>query len=64
VMDACYKASEETMAEHAGKNADFKKIWEQWSKFRDDQNLWFRVAENTLDSYRYAVSGAAGAAKK
>jgi TRAP-type mannitol/chloroaromatic compound transport system substrate-binding protein len=62
VMDACYKASEETMAELGAKSADFKKIHEQWTKFRDDQNLWFRVAENTLDAYRYAASGAASAA--
>ncbi len=58
VMDAAYKATQEVMAELAGKSADFKKIYEQWSKFRDDQNLWFRVAEYTLDSYRYGVSAA------
>ena len=58
VMDACYKATGEVMAELSEKNADFKRIYEQWSKFRDEQNLWFRVAENTLDQYRYAASAA------
>ena len=58
VMDAAYKATQEVMDELAGKHADFKKIYDQWSKYRDEQNLWFRVAEFTLDSYRYGVSAA------
>ena len=41
--------------ELAAKNADFKKIYEPWQKFRDDSNLWFRVAEYSLDNYRYGV---------
>ena len=58
-MDAAYKATQEVMADLAGKHADFKKIYDQWSKYRDEQNLWFRVAEFTLDNYRYGVSAAA-----
>jgi TRAP-type mannitol/chloroaromatic compound transport system substrate-binding protein len=56
VMDACYKATFETYEELAAKNADFKLIYESWQKFLADSNLWFRVAENTLDNYRYAMS--------
>lgn len=56
VMDACYKAAFETYDEFAAKNADFKKIYEAWQKFLNDSNLWFRVAENTLDNYRFAMS--------
>jgi TRAP-type mannitol/chloroaromatic compound transport system substrate-binding protein len=55
VMDACYKATLETMDEFSAKSPDFKRVYEPWKKFRDDQNLWFRVAEHTLDSYRYSV---------
>ncbi len=55
VMDACHKASEETLAELADKNADFKKLLDAWHKFRDDQNAWIKVAEATLDNYRYNV---------
>jgi TRAP-type mannitol/chloroaromatic compound transport system substrate-binding protein len=40
----------------AAKNADFKMIYEPWQKFLAESNLWFRVAENTLDNYRYSVS--------
>jgi TRAP-type mannitol/chloroaromatic compound transport system substrate-binding protein len=56
VLDACYKASEETLNELADKSAEFRKLLDSWRKFRDDQNLWFRVAENALDSYRYNIS--------
>jgi TRAP-type mannitol/chloroaromatic compound transport system substrate-binding protein len=44
------------MSELSAKSPEFKKIYEQWSKFRDDQNLWFRVAEYNLDSYRFSVA--------
>jgi TRAP-type mannitol/chloroaromatic compound transport system substrate-binding protein len=56
VMDACYKATMETFTALAEKDADFRTIYDSWNKFREDQNLWFRVAENSLDSYRYGIS--------
>jgi TRAP-type mannitol/chloroaromatic compound transport system substrate-binding protein len=40
------------------KNAKFKKVFEPWAKFRDEVNLWFRVAENTMDNFIYAQSAA------
>ena len=54
VLDACFKATVETFDELAAKNEDFKKIYESWKRFLDDSNQWFRVAEATLDQYRYA----------
>ena len=56
VMDACYRATEETMTELADKSPEFARLLVSWRKFRDEQNLWFRVAENTLDSYRFGVA--------
>jgi TRAP-type mannitol/chloroaromatic compound transport system substrate-binding protein len=56
VLDACYKASFETFEELSAKNEDFKKIYEPWRKFLAESNFWFRIAEGTLDSYRYAMS--------
>ncbi len=58
VMEACYKASNELYAETAAKNAKFKTIFDSWVKFRDEQNLWFRVAENTFDNFMAAQSAA------
>ncbi len=52
ILDAAYKASNELLEEYAAKSPEFKKIYTEWLKYRDEQNLWFRVAEYPLDSYR------------
>ena len=51
VMEACYKAAVELYSEISAKNPKFKKVYEPWKKFRDDQNLWFRFSENTFDNF-------------
>ena len=53
VMEACEKASYELYAELMDKSAHWKRIYPQWKKFRDDQFLWFRVAEGTYDNYAF-----------
>jgi TRAP-type mannitol/chloroaromatic compound transport system substrate-binding protein len=56
VLDACYKATFDTYDELAAKSEDFKTIYASWRKFLADSNLWFRIAESNLDSYRYIMS--------
>ncbi|MCK8786607.1 TRAP transporter substrate-binding protein DctP [Roseomonas sp. NAR14] len=56
VMDACYRASQEIIDGIAARNADFRRIYEPWSKARDDMRLWFRVAEQSFDNYVSSVS--------
>ncbi|MBI4192223.1 MAG: TRAP transporter substrate-binding protein [Betaproteobacteria bacterium] len=63
VMEACLKAADELYGELSAKNPDFKKIHEAWKKFRDDQWLWFRVAENTYDNFVYSARRPAAPAK-
>jgi hypothetical protein len=41
----------EVYAEDSAKNADFKKVWESLLAFRNDQYLWWRVAEYTYDDF-------------
>ena len=53
VLQACYRASFELYDETAAKNAAFKKVFDHWRAFRDNQYQWFRVAENTFDSFAY-----------
>ncbi len=53
VMLACQKAAFELYEETAAKNPKFKKVYEPWLKFRNDQYTWFRVAENTFDNFVY-----------
>jgi TRAP-type mannitol/chloroaromatic compound transport system substrate-binding protein len=51
IMEACLKASNEVNAETSATNADFKKILESQMAFRDDENLWWQVAEYTYESF-------------
>ena len=34
-----------------------KKIYHNMKALRTDQNLWFRVSENTFDNFNYSMSG-------
>ena len=67
VLEAAEKASYEVYAEMSAKSAHFKRIYADWKKFRDEQFLWFRVAEATYDNYSFnsklGMPGAAPAAK-
>jgi TRAP-type mannitol/chloroaromatic compound transport system substrate-binding protein len=51
VMEACYKASNEVYAEISAKNADFKKVYDNMVAFRNDEYLWWQVAEYTYDTF-------------
>jgi TRAP-type mannitol/chloroaromatic compound transport system substrate-binding protein len=53
VLEAAEKASYELYDELAAKSAHFKRIYGDWKKFRDEQFLWFRVAEQTYDNYTF-----------
>ena len=55
VMAACYKASAEVYDEFATKNPKFKKVYDSWKKFRNEQNQWFAVAESRFDNFMIAA---------
>ena len=55
IMESCLKAANELYSETSAKNANFKKVYDSWSKFRDEQNLWFRIAEASFDSFMQGV---------
>jgi TRAP-type mannitol/chloroaromatic compound transport system substrate-binding protein len=56
ILEAAYKAANELYGELAQKSPEFKKIYEPWVKFRDDQVLWFRICENGFDNFMAAES--------
>jgi len=56
IMDAAYKTSTQVMEEEASKNAKFKKIYEPWKRFRQDQNQWASVAEASMQNYLISIS--------
>ena len=56
IMEASYKAANELYAELSQKSPEFKKIYEPWVKFRDDQILWSRICEGGFDNFMAAAS--------
>jgi TRAP-type mannitol/chloroaromatic compound transport system substrate-binding protein len=54
VMDASFKAAMEVYAELSASNPAWKKIYDDYSSFRRDQNLWFRFTENRFDDFMQA----------
>ncbi len=54
ILEACYKAAYELYAETVEKNPKFKKIYEPWKKFRQEEHLWFRVEEQQFDNFVYS----------
>jgi TRAP-type mannitol/chloroaromatic compound transport system substrate-binding protein len=55
ILQAAHKASYELYDELAKTNPKWKKIYEPWKAFRDDQYLWFRVAETTFDNFTFTA---------
>jgi TRAP-type mannitol/chloroaromatic compound transport system substrate-binding protein len=51
VMEACFKASNELYAEISARNPAFKKAIDAMTAFRNDQYLWFQVAEFAFDNF-------------
>jgi TRAP-type mannitol/chloroaromatic compound transport system substrate-binding protein len=54
VMEACETAAFELYDELAKKSPHWAKIYPGWKKFRDDEYLWFRVAEFGFDNFAYS----------
>jgi len=50
-MEAAFKEANALYAEISGKNPAWKKVYEDFVKFRADQNLWFRFAEAGFDDF-------------
>jgi TRAP-type mannitol/chloroaromatic compound transport system substrate-binding protein len=50
-VEACLKASNEVNAETSATNADYKKVWDSIVAFRNDEYVWWQVAEYTYDSF-------------
>jgi TRAP-type mannitol/chloroaromatic compound transport system substrate-binding protein len=51
IMDASFKAAQETFEELNQKNPNWKKIYPDYASFRRDGNLWFRFCESGFDQF-------------
>ncbi|WP_431282614.1 TRAP transporter substrate-binding protein [Humitalea sp. 24SJ18S-53] len=59
VMEACYREAFKLYDETAARNPNFKKVYDHFMAFRDPTLQWFRVAENTYDSFVYSMQAQA-----
>jgi TRAP-type mannitol/chloroaromatic compound transport system substrate-binding protein len=51
ILEACLKAANEIYGEISARNADFKKVYDNMLAFRNDEYLWWQVAEYTYDTF-------------
>jgi TRAP-type mannitol/chloroaromatic compound transport system substrate-binding protein len=51
IMEAAFKEAMALYDDLNEKNADWKKIYLDFSQFRSDANLWFRFTEATFDKF-------------
>jgi TRAP-type mannitol/chloroaromatic compound transport system substrate-binding protein len=55
VLESSFKASQDLYTELSGKSAHFKRIYDNWSKYRSEAHLWFSVNETPMDSFMQSV---------
>ena len=51
VLDAAFKESNALYSDLSAKNPNWKKVYDDYAKFRSEQNLWFRFAEAGFDDF-------------
>ncbi|MFD0938232.1 TRAP transporter substrate-binding protein, partial [Methylobacterium trifolii] len=51
VMEGALKNANDVYGEIAGRNADFRRVYEAMKSFRNEEYLWFQVAEYTYDNF-------------
>jgi TRAP-type mannitol/chloroaromatic compound transport system substrate-binding protein len=54
VMAAAWDAAQASYDELVATNPNWKTIYESWKQFRDEEFIWFRIAENRLENFMYA----------
>jgi TRAP-type mannitol/chloroaromatic compound transport system substrate-binding protein len=63
IMMAAYQAAMQLYSDLSAKNPAWKKVYEDYAAFRDEQHLWFRFTEagfdNFMQSGRFATTKAA-----
>ncbi|MNY79350.1 Alpha-keto acid-binding periplasmic protein TakP precursor [compost metagenome] len=54
IMEACFKATQDAYAEETAKNPSFKKIYDDWRVFRNNEAAWFNVAEQGFAQFSFS----------
>ena len=51
IMKGFYKAANELYDDESAKNPKFKKIYDEWKKFRASEAEWFALTESAMDQF-------------
>ncbi|MFM8546989.1 MAG: TRAP transporter substrate-binding protein [Betaproteobacteria bacterium] len=54
VLAAAFKAAHDVYAEVGAKNANWAKMWADYSRFRGEQYQWFNYAERSYDAFMFS----------
>jgi len=57
VMKAAYKSAMDLYSDLSAKNPEWKKIYEDYARFRNDENAWFQFAEAYFDRFMQQQKG-------
>ncbi len=64
ILQAAYNAAMGLYEELSAKNPNWKKVYSDYAKFRDDQHSWFRFTEANFDNFMQVGRSAKAAGKK
>jgi len=53
ILQAAWRAANEVYEETGSRNPRFKRIWDAYRPYRDEEFQWFRVAENSYDNFAF-----------
>ncbi len=56
VLEAAWRASSELYDETSARNPRFRKIYDSYRRYRDEEYVWFRVAENSFDNFAFTAA--------
>ncbi|TCZ62908.1 TRAP transporter substrate-binding protein [Roseicella aquatilis] len=54
VLQAAWREAHGLYEDTAAKNPQFRKVWESYRTFRNEQYQWFRVTENAFESFAFS----------
>lgn len=57
VLNALFDATEKLYAELSAQNPQFKKVYESWNMYRQEELFWWRINELSFDSFSAARFG-------
>ena len=53
ILEACFKAAQAAYAEEREKNPAFKKVFDDWRVYRNNEAAWFNVAEQAFSQFSF-----------